>query len=77
MLRYQSIHEEGRLGSSAVRSEAESDWIFMLRKTHPSSHGIDDIFVSVNSRVSVFLPVSSVTTVITARVGIESFLVWY
>lgn len=61
---------------SAVSTESESCWIFMLRKPHPASHGINDLLVSMNSCVGVLLPAATVAAVVAAGAGIEGLLVW-
>lgn len=63
------------MGLGAVGSESEHGWVALLRKSHPASHGVDDVLVSVHSGVDTLFPVATISGVVSAGVGVEGLAV--
>ena len=57
-----------------MSAETELDGVVMLGQTHPASHGIDDVLVTVHSGVGSLDPVAVLRAVITARVFLVGLL---
>lgn len=51
-----------------MSSESEHGWVLVLAESHPSSHGVDDVLISVHSSVHSLLPVATISSVISTGV---------